>query len=287
MNARAKLYWSLRRELWEHPSTWIAPLAVAGLVLLASLFSLRGAGDKLRLLLLLDAEKQAEAVATPFFLATSVIVLTSFLVALFYCLDALYAERRDRSILFWKSMPVSDLTTVASKVIMPLAVMPLVAFAIALATQAILLALSGIVLVAVGIEVGPMWAKLPFFQMIVVMLYGLVVYALWYAPLCGWLLLVSAWAKKAPFLWAVLPVFAVPIFERIAFGTSYVSALLKYRLMGAMDEAYVRAAKEPITQIAQLDPLRFLASPGLWIGLAVAGALLAAAIRMRRQRDPN
>ena len=90
------------------------------------------------------------AVVTPFSLAASVILFTSFIVAMFYCLDALYGERRDRSILFWKSMPVSDLTTIASKAFIPLAVLPLVAFAIALATQLILLMLTSVVLMVNG-----------------------------------------------------------------------------------------------------------------------------------------
>ena len=58
---------------------------------------------------------------------------------MFYCLDALYGERRDRSILFWKSLPVSDLTTVLSKASIPIVVLPLLTFAVTVATQLIML----------------------------------------------------------------------------------------------------------------------------------------------------
>lgn len=287
MNARMKFYWSVRRELWEHRSIYIAPLAVAGLVLFAFLFNVRGVGSHMRSLPSLDAAKQLLVVVTPFSIAASVILFTSFIVALFYCLDSLYGERRDRSILFWKSMPVSDLTTVLSKAVVPLAVLPLVAFAIALATQVVLLLLCSAVLLATDIELGTLWSRLPLFQMSVVMLYGLVVHALWYAPIYGWLFLVSAWARKAPFLWAVMPVFAAFVVEKIGFGTSHVASLVQYRVMGAMREAFAaNAMKEPIAQFSQLDPARFMSSPGLWIGLAFAAAFLAAAIWLRRRGDP-
>jgi ABC-2 type transport system permease protein len=123
--------------------------------------------------------------------------------------------------------------------------------------------------------------------MTLVMLYGLAVHALWYAPIYGWLLLVSAWAKRAPFLWAVLPVFAGFVVEKIAFGTSHVASLVRYRVLGAMSEAFaLDAMSEPITQVSLLDPVRFLGSPGLWIGLAFAAAFLAAATWLRRRREP-
>jgi ABC-2 type transport system permease protein len=171
-------------------------------------------------------------------------------------------------------------------VAIPLVVLPLVAFAIALATQAILLAVSSAVLMASGVEPDTVWSRLSA-QMPVVMLYGVMAHALWFAPIYGWLLLVSAWAKKAPFLWAVLPVFGAFVVEKIAFGTSHVASLVQYRFMGAMREAFAaNAMKEPIMQLSQLDPVRFLGSPGLWIGLAFAAAFLAAAIWLRRRREP-
>lgn len=287
MNTDMKFYWLLRRELWEHSSIYLAPLAVAALVLFAFLFNMHSMVDTMRSVPSLDPEKQVIAVVTPYSLAASVILFTSFIVAMFYCLDSLYGERRDRSILFWKSMPVADRTTILSKLAIPLAVLPILAFAIALATQAILLALSSVVLMARGVELATMWARLPLGQITVVMFYGLFVHTLWYAPLYGWLLLVSAWAKRAPFLWAILPIFAALVVERIAFDTRHVASLIQYRAMGAMHEAFsANAMNEPIIRISQLDPLRFLSSTGLWLGLAFAAIFLTAAIWLRRRREP-
>ncbi|MEK6246358.1 MAG: ABC transporter permease, partial [Pseudomonadota bacterium] len=127
-----------------------------------------------------------------------------------------------------------------------------------------------------------------FFQGLLIMLYGLTVHALWFAPIYGWLLLVSAWARRAPILWAVLPLLAVAAVERIMFNTWLFMAMLGYRVTGAMTEAFALKGKHGgnIDRFSQLDPARFLSAPGLWVGLAFAAAFLAAAVRLRRNREP-
>ena len=281
------LYWSVRRELWEHRSITIAPLAVAVLALLGFVVSLRDFPARMRVLPTLDPGLQSALLARPYGLASSVILMTGILVALFYCLDALHGERRDRSILFWKSMPVSDLTTVLAKAFVPLAAAPAIAFAIALVTQWIMLALSTALLLANGLSPAVQWSALPVFQMAATMLYGVVVHVLWYAPVYAWLLLVSAWARRATFVWALLPFLALMIVERLAFGTWHVASMLHHRVLGAMTEAFADdALHAPITQLSQLEPLRFLSSAGLWIGLAVSAAVIIAAVRLRRYQDP-
>jgi len=105
----------------------------------------------------------------------------------------------------------------------------------------------------------------------------------------GWLLLVSGWAKRTVFLWAVLPPLALSIVEKIAFGTTHLASLLKYRMTGWLDAAFDFASPgrdATAGPLAELTPLDFLSTPGLWIGLVVAAALLIAAIRMRRSQDP-
>jgi ABC-2 type transport system permease protein len=106
-------FWSVRRELWENRSLYIAPLIVAAVVIIGFIFTAIGLPERRRALLLLnDAAKQRAAIEMPYSMAAMMIMFTVFIVGVFYCLDALYGERRDRSILFWKSLPVSDATTV-------------------------------------------------------------------------------------------------------------------------------------------------------------------------------
>jgi ABC-2 type transport system permease protein len=222
-----------------------------------------------------------------------VLTLTAFLVGIFYCLDGLHSERRDRSILFWKSLPVSDLTTVLSKASIPLVVLPVLVFVIVVTMQLTMRLLSTAVLLMRGVDVATLWTRLPLFQMELVSLYGLSVLALWHAPIYCWLLLVSGWARRAIVLWALLPPLAIFVVEKIAFNTSYlVSLLLKDRLFGFAAAAFDLKAQggAPVDPhfipLSQLAPGRFLSSPGLWLGLAVAAALLAAAVRLRRYQGP-
>jgi ABC-2 type transport system permease protein len=279
--------WSLRRELWEHRAIFVGPLVVAGLALLAFLASLGNLNDMAAQLAAMPLEQRAFFVATPFSMSSTAVVFTGYLVAMVYCLDALHSERRDRSILFWKSMPVSDLQTVASKFTIPMAVQPLAAWAVALGTQVVMILAATLVGAARGADVGALWSAVPWGSLEVSLLYGIVVHTLWFAPLYGYLLAVSAWAKRGTFLWAVLPLFMIAFAERLAFGTSHFTTLLKYRFSGAMEEAFVSGAQDgPVGQLSQLAPLHFLSTPGLWLGFVAAAAFLAAAVRLRRYREP-
>lgn len=281
------LYWSIRRELWENRSIYIAPLTVAGIFLFGFLISTTRLPQRMRTLAALDLAKQRHAVSLPFSMAASLIIVTGFAVGVFYCLDALHGERRDRSILFWKSMPVSDFKTVLSKASIPFVVQPLLAFTLALATQCIMVLVSAAVVAGSGNDAAAWWARLPIFQMTLVMFYGLAVHALWYAPIYAWLLLVSAWARRAVILWAALPFLALGIIERMAFGTKVWPAFMRYRLLGAMKEGFGELAPNmPVTHLSLLTPGRFFSSAGLWLGLIFAAACLAAAVRLRRNREP-
>ena len=215
-------------------------------------------------------------------------IFVVFIVGVFYCLDALHGERRDRSILFWKSLPVSDLTTVLSKAIIPLAVLPAIAFALTVCVQLIMLLITSANLLVHGMSPATTWAHFPVFQNWLVMLYGLIAIAFWHAPIYGWLLLVSAWSRRATFLWAILPLIVIQIFEKITFGTHYFGMLLQHRLMGFAPHAFgFHGDGHPtIDSLSQLTPGRYLGSLGLWIGLLVAAGFVFGAVRLRRYRGP-
>src|SRR5262249_43164219 len=150
-------------------------------------------------------EEARGPIEEPYDVAAMVLIFTAFVVGVFYCLDALHGERRDRSILFWKSLPVSDLTTVLSKVIIPLAVLPLIILTIIVATQLIMLFWTSILLIGHGMSPGSTWTTIPWIQNWMILIYGLVMIALWHAPIYGWALLISSVVRHAAFLWAVLP----------------------------------------------------------------------------------
>jgi ABC-2 type transport system permease protein len=276
-----RMYWLVRRELWEYRSIYIAPLAVAGVALFAfCLSSFVGIWEEP--LRLNPAHPQA-----PFDMAAGLMMLTGIVVSVFYCLDALHGERRDRSILFWKSLPVSDASTVLAKASIPLVILPLMTFAITFAMQWLMLLMSSAVVLAAGQSVATLWTNLSFLRMSWLMLYHvLTAHALWPAPVYCWLLLVSGWSRRATFLWAALPVLAIAGVEQIVFHTWHFASLVGGRLIGAAPSVVSTPGMFPTDPMTHVAIGSFLTSPGLWIGLAVAAALLAAAVRLRRYQGP-
>ncbi len=159
-----QLYWSVRRELWENRSIYLAPLAIAVVILIGFIVSPLG----LRHVAAFPRPETLhlrQMIAGPYDMAAGLIMISAVIVSVFYCLEALYGERRDRSILFWKSLPVFDLTTVLAKASIPLLVLPFVAFAVTVVTQLTLLLLSSAVLLSYRDTVGPLWSLLSPFRM--------------------------------------------------------------------------------------------------------------------------
>jgi ABC-2 type transport system permease protein len=282
------LLWSVRRELWENRSIYLAPLIVAGVILFGFLISTVTLPRRIGGLLPADAGQQQRAIELPYDMLAGMVLITAFIVGAFYCLDALHGERRDRSILFWKSLPVSDRTTVLSKAAIPLVILPLLVLAIVVIAHTVMLTASTIVLAGNGASIALLWSRLPFFQIWVGLLYALIAASLWHAPIYGWLLLVSGWTRRATFIWAVLPLAAITVFEGITFHTWHFGRWLGYRMIGWFAQAFVpeTRASFPRDPLAHLTPGKFLTTPGLWVGLLLAAAFVYAAVRLRRGRGP-
>jgi len=280
MSATRPFYWSVRRELWENRSIYIAPLAVAALTLFGYLIATMGFA-----LSTTNLAQRRTALEDPLSFAAGVIMVTAFIVSIFYSLEALHGERRDRSILFWKSLPISDLTTVLSKASIPLVILPLLAFGIVVATQLLMVMLSSLVLLGSGLSIATLWTHA--LQMSLMLLYHLVaVHMLWYAPMYGWLLLVSGWARRAAFLWASLPWLAIGVVEKIAFNTTHFAAWVGYRFSGDAAGGSFMGDNISMDLLMHLTPGKFLSTPGLWIGLAFFAACIIATARLRRCQGP-
>jgi ABC-2 type transport system permease protein len=278
--AARPLYWSIRRELWENRFVYFAPFAAAVIFLFGfaiSILRLRVNAEDFRLWTTHDMAKQYE-------LAAALIMGVALLVGLIYSLDAFYGERRDRSILFWKSLPVPDATAVLAKLAIPILVLPLLSFVITVATQFLMLVLSSAVFAGSGVNIAALWAEAGFFRVSVIWLYHLVtVHGLWYAPLYAWLLLVSVWSPRAPFLFAIVPPFVIWGLEKMAFNTSHFLNMLRYRLEGPGGGM---GGEHQHDFTATLIPHHFLSTPGLWTGLVVAAVFLYATVQLRRSRGP-
>jgi ABC-2 type transport system permease protein len=233
----------------------------------------------------------------PLFLIPMAIVMT------FYALDSLYAERKDRSILFWRSLPVTDAETVLSKLLTAIILIPLATVAIIALTQLVVLVISSGWLMARNASPWLLiWKPVPLVQIWLASSYIAMASAIWAAPIVGWYLFVSGFAKRSPLMLAFLPLVVIPLLERLIFKSHYFYSAVANRmkdmpLLKADDLANFEALLEnpgslnqmtgSFSLLKHLDIAGFLINPGLYIGLIVCGLFVAAAIYVRRYRDDS
>jgi ABC-2 type transport system permease protein len=304
-------YWLtlIRREFWEHRSLWVAPLATAG-VLIAVMAMVGGLNmpgtariqiDGAELDFLRDV---TPARATRNFGVTLMVLcglqaLIGMIVIAFYLLDTMYTERKDRSILFWKSLPVSDVHTVASKALVALLVVPLGVYLLTVVSSLLAFAalkwnLSNTPYDALVQWDGPTWIAVQ-----LAMLVATLTASLWYAPIAAALLLISAWARRNVMLWAILPALGLVLLEEVALDSHHVGNFIAYRfsgLFGAADASAASVATDAATSLetelthastvyTKLDVAPLLANPDLWLGVVAALVMLWLAAEIRRRRD--
>ena len=280
----------VRRELWEHPALWRVPLIVAAVLALCTIFSVSlGIQVNDQRLSLIGEPERVIVLNMSQIVWALIVSLVTGVVGTFYALDCLYAERKDRSILFWKSLPVSDELTVLSKFVLLIALLPLFAFVLASASHLLSLAIWKLRVATGGAPDVVAWGLIPWLRAEAVIFLCMLLGVLWYAPLMAAALLLSAWVKRSPILWATLPLLLLPIFEHIVFRTHYVWRFIQYRSNGVWDLLTHRDGHEVISgQGKLLHDLNWAAavgSPDLWLGLIAAAAMLYGAARIRRYRD--
>jgi ABC-2 type transport system permease protein len=280
----------VRREFWEHRALWLAPLVIAGLVALSTAIG--------RVHIELDdAERLGSSPQALLSIVQLVLAMPLYITIVFvgcyYLLDCLYAERKDRSILFWKSLPVSDGLTVSAKLLVGLVVVPFGVFALALVADAVYTAILETRVALGNVPRVLNWSTREWVRTEAVMFLATLFAVLWWAPIAGYLLLVSAWARRAPILWATLPLVLGPVLEWVAFGTRYLLSFIDYRVNGIWEILGVghvnivsKHGLHPVgTALEVLDLRGAFTAIDLWLGLAATAALVYAAIRIRRYRD--
>ncbi|MES2150896.1 MAG: hypothetical protein V4508_14035 [Pseudomonadota bacterium] len=322
--------WLLLREFWEHKGSFFWAPLVIGIVMVVCMGgtlsyaiathdfsgSMSVNGHSMNQADLINAIPSKEkallvrmfasgymAVSAPLFL-----VLTA--IAFFYCLGALYDERRDRSILFWKSLPASDQLTVISKVAAALCVAPLISIAIATATSMLMLLMVCAAAALKGINlVGPLLASPEFYLSPLRLVALLPVYILWALPTVGWLLMVSAWARSKVFLWAVgTPILSIVIIKWLNYlvgGYSenqidvdwFIHHVVIRGLTSLIPGIWLAAEEVPHALLVHAEHQGIdtsavfvqswltLTRPNVWIGVAAGAAMIYAAMRLRRWRE--
>jgi ABC-2 type transport system permease protein len=299
-----KFIWLLRREIWESRVVWIAPAICGGIMILGTLLGVLKTGsvqldsDLLaKLHTNLTPERARGLTSVVLMGMTMPFLITVLFSQTFYTLDALYGERRDRSILFWRSLPISDTATVLSKVVVGALLIPGVAAIAAFATEAILLAIATAKAASVVPMMAYVWSPAVWGAWAVALVYLTLASALWYLPAVGWNLLVSAWAPRSPLIYASLAPLAIALAEKVAFGTNtFLHAIgtfyagFAHRVIGPPGngmpiELGDETMNVPSTAFDIIHPIDFLSTPQLWVYVAIGAAMIAGAVWMRRYRD--
>jgi ABC-2 type transport system permease protein len=299
----------IKRELWEHRAIYVTPLvialivsimAVTGQVVLSAFdhevsIAIIGASN-------LGATERAAAITVLLAGVSSLLVMAMWVLTVFYSLDALYAERKDRSILFWRSLPCTDAETVVSKLLTAAVVIPLITFVVVMLTHLIVLALASLWLGFQGADGWHLiWRAAPLPSNWTATLVFLLALPLWLSPFIGWFLFVSAFTRRSPLLVAFLPIVILPLLERSLIGTSLFFDALFVRtgslplfrglstgeIFTYQGDDWSVGDRLPSGLLSLLDLSRFFGSPSLWIGLLVCGLFTTAAIYVRRYRDDS
>ncbi|WP_267225982.1 hypothetical protein [Dyella silvae] len=315
-------YWLLKREFWEHRGGFLwAPVVTGSVFLVLNLMAIITAevlgakhgieigGNDVRMMLQHadrgDMAQIGSALDMAMISSMSLIGIVMGIVVLFYCLGALYDDRRDRSVLFWKSLPVSNTSTVLSKVTSAALVAPVIAVVASIACGLLQLVIYAVVLSFHGVNVWQLLTLAHPLQAIGSLLSNIPLYALWAMPAIGWLMLCSSGARTKPFLWAV----AVPVVAGLLvtwFGIMglfnlppawFWTHIVQRALLSVFPGSSLIFNDHDVTAMADMDgnnPLGLLApshtygllaSPNLWLGVVAGAGLIAAAIWFRRVRD--
>ncbi len=298
----------VKREYWEHRGSMFYTPAImaavfAGLMVFASItggslvvndrhessvysFLLEGIGELQNI-----KEEQRESIVQGSLYGVSILfAFVMFIIGLFYALGSLYDERKDRSILFWKSLPISDTETVLSKFFSVCLSIPVVYFSVILIFQLFLLLFTTVGAWFGGSSGVTIWASSNLFSVVFNSLFALVVASLWLAPIWGWLMLASSWAKKVAFLWGLLPIFMLSMAELYVFHSSRFIELLVERvgyafviLLSNMESL----VKEDMLDGHSMHWYEVFANMEFWGGLVVSAVFLAGAVFTRRHRDES
>lgn len=313
--------WLLKREFWEHKGGFFWMPIIVGAIMTAFIaislvIAVFGIKDGMQingvaassLAASMGGEQKVEFASrlVTGYAGLSMPILVSLSIAIFFfCLGSLFDERKDRSVLFWKSLPVSDTATVLSKVAVALGIAPVIAVVVATVTAIVSGLLICIAAAAAGVNIfGEVLSNSGTYLAPIQLAAMLPIYALWALPTIGWLMMVSAWSRSKPFLWAI----GAPLLTGMLL--SWVNGMFSFnwnmgwfwkniigRLLGSLfpgswlgmqgqalpSEETMRSASAMSNMVTQ--SWQSLGAANLWMGVALGVAMIYAAIRLRRWRD--
>lgn len=312
-----RMFILVRREMWESPVAfkWTPVIIYGFIVLIALLTLIIGirvddqmvfTKDGIRMFAELDDTQQRLFTSGALFSISALFHQVMYLVLIFYLAGSLYDDRKDRSILFWKSLPVSDLMTVGSKVLAACVLAPLLYLAGIILTQVTLLLIGSVLGMMADINVfAELWGPANLLKQWPLMLYGSLVQALWLLPIYAWLIFCSSWAPRLPILiavlvplligmlqhfWSFFSSFKLPdvnllliMLDRIGKGVT--PASIEWEQIATSDGSSIKPSEDLFMSFGSVT--RHLFSMEMWVGVAIGLVLLAAAVWFRRRATDN
>ena len=201
-----------------------------------------------------------------------------------YSLGTFFEERKDKSIIFWRSLPISDLKTVLSKVfivvfVAPLIILPALIFlhVAALLTASIYFAVADIVPFT---WIWNAYSIVDWFRII----FSLWMQLLWSLPILAWLMLAGAYSRK-PIVAAILPLVGLIAIERVVFGSAVflataIERIQPWSLMSSFPKQYEQLR---VVEIADIPLL--LATQEFWYGILISVLLIGAIVYIRSRGE--
>jgi ABC-2 type transport system permease protein len=307
----------LKREFWEHRKTFfylpLIILVLSVIFLIAAVFTLQIAGegiiisgsiqineggpeqrtetneysnmpinalfgDQLTQFAALEPKQREALLNTAYLLMATPLVSVLWVVVFMYFLTCLYDDRKDRSILFWKSMPVSDAMTVISKLLTGLLLVPGIYLVVMMILQLILLLTSLMAAVGSSIDI---WATLIAPAQIVTRWIQMTAFflfvAIWCLPIFAWVLFVSSWARSVPLAWVIGIPFVLVIIEWLALrGELLPEFIAQHAFPGGFFSRLSGGIGELYQQLLSLEVL---------LSLVLSALLLYGAIYFRGKAD--
>ncbi len=251
-----------------------------------------------------DKQEAAQGLAATYLPSVAPLLIVLAFVVFFYSLSSLYDDRKDKSILFWKSMPVSDTQTVLSKLFTILVVTPVIPLVIGFFIFIILFSTIAIAAQILGVNIaGPALGMSDLYLLPLQILACLPIYIIWAFPSVAWFMMVSAWAPRFPILWAVgIPVI-IGVLLSFSAGITGINIPHEWywenivgRLFGGFVPGVWLAAFDVTSTVgvrdhspSGMDILQaswaILGYAKVWIAVALGAGMTYAAIRLRRFRD--
>ena len=232
MNALTPYWVLVKREVWEHKSLWIVQLVLlcfailgalwgSGALLVASHHGLFSLSDIQHGVTIQDRTALVHDLVVGSSIGANIFML---FVVCFYLMDCLYADRRDRSVFFWRSLPVSDSRMVLAKLFTGMVIAPAIMLAQVIVAEIITGIIFTIAFAILGVNLlGYLFLPGTMVMAWMTLAFALMVQSLWFLPFYGWFLLCSAWAKKLPLAWTVLIPLGAMLLELVTLRTSYIS----------------------------------------------------------------